>query len=106
VDREKVKALLNDVASGALAPDDAFRQLRNLPVADLGFARLDLHRSLRHGSPEAIFCPGKTPEQVVAIARQLAMHHENVLPTRADWPRSRPSRPARSPPPSPAGPHA
>ena len=84
MDREKVRALLNDVASGALAPDDAFRHLRDLPVADLGFARLDLHRSLRHGSPEAIFCQGKTPEQVVAIARHLALHHENVLATRAD----------------------
>jgi NCAIR mutase (PurE)-related protein len=84
VDREKVRALLNDVASGALAPDDAFRKLRDLPVADLGFARLDLHRALRHGSPEAIFCQSKTPEQVVAIARHLARHHQNILATRAD----------------------
>jgi NCAIR mutase (PurE)-related protein len=84
VDREKVRALLDDVARGALAPDDAFRRLRDLPVADLGFARLDLHRSVRHGTPEAVFCPGKTPEQVVAIARHLAQHHENALATRAD----------------------
>jgi NCAIR mutase (PurE)-related protein len=84
VDREKVRALLDDVARGDLAPDDAFRQLRDLPVADLGFARLDLHRSVRHGAPEAVFCQGKTPEQVVAIVRHLARHHRNVLATRAD----------------------
>jgi NCAIR mutase (PurE)-related protein len=84
VDREKVRALLDDVARGAVAPEDAFRQLRDLPVADLGFARVDLHRALRHGTPEAVFCQGKTPDQVVAIARHLAQHHQNALATRAD----------------------
>jgi len=84
VDREKVRALLDDVARGAVAPEAAFRQLRDLPVADLGFARLDLHRSMRHGTPEAVFCQGKTPEQVVPIVRRLAEAHENVLATRAD----------------------
>jgi NCAIR mutase (PurE)-related protein len=55
-----------------------------LPVEDLRFARVDLHRSLRHGVPEAVFCPGKTPEQVVAIVRRLAEAHENILATRAE----------------------
>jgi len=59
-------------------------RLRDLPVDDLGFARVDLHRSLRHGVPEAVFCEGKTPAQVVAIARRLAAGHDNVLATRAD----------------------
>jgi NCAIR mutase (PurE)-related protein len=84
VDREKVRQLLDAVARGALAPDDALGRLRALPVEDLGFARVDLHRSLRHGVPEAVFCPGKRPEQVVAIARRLAAEHDNVLCTRAD----------------------
>jgi NCAIR mutase (PurE)-related protein len=84
VDREKVRALLEAVARGALAPEQALGRLRDLPVDDLGFARVDLHRSLRHGVPEAVFCPGKTPEQVVAIARRLAGAHDNVLCTRAD----------------------
>jgi len=59
-------------------------RLRDLPVDDLGFARVDLHRSLRHGVPEAVFCQGKTPAQVVAIASRLAAGHDNVLATRAD----------------------
>src|SRR5439155_13449676 len=54
------------------------------PVEDLRFARVDLHRSLRHGVPEAVFCLGKTPEQVVAIVRRLAEAHENILATRAE----------------------
>src|SRR5215469_8829748 len=84
MDREKVKALLEAVAGGEVSPDQALDRLRTLPVADLRFARVDLHRSLRHGVPEAVFCQGKTPEQVVAIAGRLAVDHDNVLCTRAD----------------------
>ena len=83
MDREKVAALLEAVASGAMTPEQAMARLRALPVDDLRFARVDLHRSLRHGVPEAVFCPGKTPEQVVAIVRRLAEGHDNVLATRA-----------------------
>jgi pyridinium-3,5-biscarboxylic acid mononucleotide synthase len=84
VDREKVRELLEAVAAGAMAPEQALARLRALPVEDLRFARVDLHRSLRHGVPEAVFCQGKTPEQVVAIVRRLAEAHDNVLATRAE----------------------
>ena len=59
-----------------------FRQAYDWSVVDLGFAKVDLHRALRAGGAEAIFCPGKTPEQVIAIARRLAVEHGNVLATR------------------------
>jgi pyridinium-3,5-biscarboxylic acid mononucleotide synthase len=84
VDRERVRALLRDVARGDLSADEALGRLRDLPVQDLGFARVDTHRALRHGTAEAVFCPGKTAEQVVAILRRLALDHDNVLATRAD----------------------
>ena len=84
MDREKVRQLLEAVAAGALAPEQAMARLRDLPVGDLGFARVDLHRSLRHGVPEAVFCQGKTPAQVVAIVSKLAAGHDNILATRAD----------------------
>jgi NCAIR mutase (PurE)-related protein len=84
VDREKVKQLLEAVAAGALAPEQALARLRDMPVDDLRFARVDLHRSLRHGVPEAVFCQGKTPAQVVAIVGKLAEAHDNILATRAD----------------------
>jgi NCAIR mutase (PurE)-related protein len=45
---------------------------------------VDLHRSLRHGVPEAVFCQGKTPAQVLAIVGRLAESHDNILATRAD----------------------
>ena len=84
MDREKVKQLLDAVAAGALAPEQALARLRDMPVDDLRFARVDLHRSLRHGVPEAVFCQGKTPAQVVAIVSKLAEAHDNILATRAD----------------------
>jgi NCAIR mutase (PurE)-related protein len=82
VDREKVRALLDSVAEGAVTPDEALARLRGLPVEDLRFARVDLHRSLRHGVPEAVFCQGKTPEQVLGIVHRLAVEHDNILCTR------------------------
>jgi NCAIR mutase (PurE)-related protein len=84
VDREKVRALLEEVARGVLAPERALARLRDLPVEDLGFARVDLHRALRHGMPETVFCQGKTPSQVVAIVSRLAEAHDNILATRAE----------------------
>lgn len=68
---EEVKELLEKVRSGEVAPDTAMKQLRQLPVADLGFAQVDLHRELRQGVPEAIYAEGKTTEQVVSIAARL-----------------------------------
>ena len=84
MDREKVRALLEQVAAGAATPEQALARLRALPFEDLRFARVDLHRSLRHGVPEAVFGHGKTPEQVVAIVRRLAEAHDNILCTRID----------------------
>ena len=84
MDREAVRALLEDLRAGRLDVDSAVNKLRSLPYEDLRFAKVDHHRALRGGAPEAIFCPGKTPVQVVAIARRLAEHHANVVATRAD----------------------
>ena len=83
MDREKVRQLLEAVAAGSVAPGEAMMRLRDMPVDDLGFARVDLHRSLRHGVPEAVFCQGKTPAQVLAIVERLAQAHDNILATRA-----------------------
>jgi NCAIR mutase (PurE)-related protein len=81
--REALRRLLEAVSEGRIAVEDAVARLRTLPYENLGFARVDHHRALRGGAPEAIFCQGKTADQVVAIARRLAEHHPNVLATRA-----------------------
>ncbi|MGH7388429.1 MAG: nickel pincer cofactor biosynthesis protein LarB [Candidatus Rokuibacteriota bacterium] len=84
MDRQALRGLLDDVRAGRLGVEEALGRLRRLPYEDLGFAKVDQHRALRGGAPEAIFCPGKTPDQVVAIAWRLAEHHFNVLATRAE----------------------
>ena len=67
MDEAALRELLDGVRSGEVAPDDAVRRLRRLPFADLGFARVDHHRALRQGMAEAVYAPGKTPEQCAAI---------------------------------------
>lgn len=84
MDRTKLQAILAAVASGELPWQDAFDQLKALPYEELGFAKIDSHRALRQGFPEVIFCPGKTPEQIAKIARQMKAGHHLVLATRAD----------------------
>ncbi len=84
MDREALERLLEDVRAGRVSVDAARARLVALPFEDLGFAKLDVHRALRAGGPEAVFCPGKTAEQVVAIVGRLAAHHANVLATRCD----------------------
>jgi NCAIR mutase (PurE)-related protein len=84
VDKDALRRLLDEVQLGRLAVDDALARLAGLPFEDLGFAKVDHHRALRAGGPEAVFCPGKTTEQVIAIVRRLAAHHANVLATRCE----------------------
>jgi NCAIR mutase (PurE)-related protein len=80
---DDLRQLFEKVRSGELLPDEAVQQLRHMPFEDLGFAKVDHHRSLRAGMPEVIFGQGKTPEQVAAIFSRLAQHGTNVLATRA-----------------------
>ena len=67
----EVEALLVAVRDGTVGVESALEALRNLPFTDLGFARLDTHRELRQGFPEAIYAEGKTTPEVVEIARRL-----------------------------------
>jgi NCAIR mutase (PurE)-related protein len=84
MDASSLRVLLEAVASGRCAPDDAVRQLRRLPYSDLGFARVDHHRDLRLGLPEAIYGPGKTPEHCAALVEELLGGSDGpVLLTRA-----------------------
>jgi hypothetical protein len=85
MDEPALRQLVAEVAAGSCGPDEAVARLRRLPFADLGFARVDHHRSLRQGLPEAVFGPGKTPEQCGAIVVELLSQPGGpVLLTRVD----------------------
>ena len=83
VDEPTLRALLDDVTTGRVSPDDAVAALRRLPFADVGDALVDHHRALRQGMPEAVFGPGKSPEQCARIVAELLEHGSGpVLVTR------------------------
>ncbi len=93
---ERLRGLFARVAEGTLqveaaveeAHKEAHKEVAGLSVPagvdDLGFARVDAHRAARCGFPEVVFCEGKSPHQVVAIARSLFERCGRVLATRAD----------------------
>jgi NCAIR mutase (PurE)-related protein len=83
MDRATIETLLNEVREGRTGVAEALEQLRRLPFEDLGFAKVDHHRSLRTGMPEVIFAESKTPAQVATIFAHMARAGGNVLATRA-----------------------
>lgn len=79
-----IKKILLAVKEGKKDLDTAMHELKDLPYADLGYARVDHHRELRRGYPEVIFCAGKTPNQVKGIVANMLPNGTNILGTRAD----------------------
>lgn len=82
IEEHRLRELLAAVADGRTDIDAAVGKLRDFPYGDIGFAKVDHHRSLRDWMPEVILGEGKTPEQVVAIARKLLEHSDRLLATR------------------------
>src|ERR1043165_2969369 len=81
---EQLRSLLEQVREGAVDVDAALTRVRHLPFEDLGFAKVDHHRALRHGMPEVVFGKGKNAEQIMAIAGKLLENCKNVLITRTE----------------------
>src|SRR5687768_16222413 len=84
----ELKTLLEDVREGRVAAGDAHTRLlerfREQPFEDLGFARIDHHRSIRQGFPEVILGIGKTPEQIAEIAARIVNRGQPLLVTRVE----------------------
>ena len=97
MDPRAVRSLLDAVGDGRVSPSRRPERLETLPYEDLGFAKVDHHRALRRGFPEAIFGAGKTPDQVLAIVDRIAARGQNVIVTRtsAEVHRLRCGAPAR-----------
>jgi NCAIR mutase (PurE)-related protein len=83
MDSHRLARLLHAVSEGRVSPQEAVERLRSLPFEDLGYAVLDMHRELRSGMPEVVYCQGKTAEQAAAILKRLWQGHDRVMGTRA-----------------------
>ena len=81
---QSLKELLNDFKDGRLSVEAVLERLRTLPFEDLGFAKVDHHRSLRRGFPEVVYGAGKTVDQIVSIAESMVGKKTNLLVTRCD----------------------
>jgi NCAIR mutase (PurE)-related protein len=79
-----LRSLLEQVRAGQVSIDDALQRVGPPPVADLGFAHVDLHRHVRCGFPEVIFCEGKTSEWVAGVVQQLVEAGQDCLATRVN----------------------
>jgi len=86
---KRLEGLLKKVKSGRASIDETLAQLKSLPFEDLGYARIDHHRSLRKGFPEVIWGEGKTSGQILSIMKELKSKDQNILITRLDAKKAR-----------------
>jgi hypothetical protein len=83
VNDEALARLLSEVRAGRIGVEAALAELRWLPFAELGFAKVDTHRAIRRRAAEAVYCPGKTVDQILTITAELRRSSAVVLLTRA-----------------------
>lgn len=83
MNKEDITAILEKVKNGEIEVDAAASSLKDLPFKDLGFAKVDNHRSLRNGFPEVIYCEGKSLDEIEAIVKEMLKHENNILASRA-----------------------
>lgn len=81
--KTEIKTVLEAVRAGEMTVDDAVLFLKKEPFTDIGYAKIDLNRSIRQGVPEVIYGAGKTAEQIIGIAEQMKLNgQETILITR------------------------
>ena len=81
--QDRIRQLFESVRDGSVSVSAASDRLKALPFENLNFACVDVHRAVRHGRPEVVYCPGKSPEQVVEIIGVLEANGQHVLASRA-----------------------
>lgn len=83
MDKIKLKEVLEDIKKGSLSVEDAMDKLKFLPFEDLGYAKIDNHRSLRVGYPEVIYGAGKSKDHLLGIVKRMVENSDNnILITR------------------------
>ena len=84
IDAQRLSKFLEEFKANGMTVEEALSQLRDLPYQDMGWAKIDHHRSLRTGSPEVVLGKGKTPEQVARIVAAMKGRGHPVLVTKTD----------------------
>jgi len=79
MDQKALRLLLEQVSGGSLSIEEAMTRFKTEPFQDLGYAKVDHHRALRQGVAEVIYGAGKTPEQIVGIARAMLEHDQKTI---------------------------
>lgn len=82
MDRKSLQKILQGVADKTLSVEQGLERLRNFPLENIAFARIDHHRALRQGIPEVIYAPGKTERQIISIAQKILKSGCDTLITR------------------------
>jgi NCAIR mutase (PurE)-related protein len=82
--KKRLEAVLKQVHARRVSPEKALESLEDYPYQDLGFAKVDHHREVSKGYPEIIYGLGKTPDQIVRIAREIVRKGSNLLVTRVE----------------------
>ena len=77
--KTEIKAILEAVRAGEMSVDDAVLLLKKEPFADLGYAKVDLHRGIRQGVPEVIYGAGKTVEQILGIVENMRANGQKTI---------------------------
>jgi hypothetical protein len=88
MNKELLSQLLQRVAAGEVAAEEAARQLERIACEDIGYAHIDHQRSLRKGFPEVIFGEGKSAEQITGIMDRMGVQESVILVTRVDPPKA------------------
>lgn len=81
---DDIKNILQKIAKGKLTVDQAMQSLAKFSFEDLGFAKLDHHRSIRTGLPEVIFAPGKSDDQILKIFGKMVDSGTDIMITRSN----------------------
>ncbi|MGN1451654.1 MAG: nickel pincer cofactor biosynthesis protein LarB [Eubacteriales bacterium] len=77
--KTEIKAILDSVKNGEMPVDEALLAIKKEPFEDIGYAKIDLHRSIRQGAPEVIYGAGKTAEQISGIADKMLQSGQNTI---------------------------
>lgn len=81
--RRGLKRVLSQLKKGKISEGTALKKLEDFPFHDMGFAKIDFHRTIRKGFPEVIYAPGKGLSEIAEIAKKMVLNGNRLMITKA-----------------------